>query len=154
MDHFLNRCQWSRMMWKKGMECFGQTRRGPCSVQEKIQNWEEKLFKNAIVRRLWDMLPGFMAWIIWKEKNGRLFEGRTNTPEDVWKQTILHIIQSLGLHSWESTYLKASLAETRILTRWGINSIPAYIGPLRKTLDLVHSLEKGKPPPSDIQTQL
>ena len=91
-----------------------------------------------------------MVWNIWKEQNGRIFKGRSNPLEDIWKQTRLHIIESLGLQLWESLDLKASPAKARILARWGINSIPAYIGHAKKTLDSVPNPEKWEPPPQAI----
>lgn len=73
MDHLLNRCNWSKGMWSEGMESFHQTRQDPGTIQDIIISWENKTFKNPIVRRLWDLLPGFTAWSIWKERNGHVF---------------------------------------------------------------------------------
>ena len=90
-------------------------------------------------------------WNIWKERNGQIFEGRSHSPKDIWKQARLHIIESLGLQIWESTNLKANPTKARILTRWGINNIPTYIGPSRKIQDLVQSQENwDRPPPQAI----
>lgn len=52
MDQLLNKCKWSRRMWKEGLGSFDQTRRGPGSIQGKLQKWEDKEFKNPIVRHL------------------------------------------------------------------------------------------------------
>ena len=146
MDHLLNQCNWSIGMWKEGLGSFNQTKRGPGSIQEILLNWEEKVFKNPIVRCLWELLLGFTMWNIWKERNDHIFEGRSHSPEDIWNQTQLHIIESLGLRNWESANLKADQTEARILSRWGINNIPIYIGLPRTTGILVQSPENWDPP--------
>lgn len=85
MDHLLNQCNWASRMWREGMESFQQTRQVPGSIQDIIISWENKSFKNPIVKRLWDLLPGFMAWSIWKERNGQIFEGKTHSSDEIWK---------------------------------------------------------------------
>lgn len=102
------------------------------------------------MRRLSELFLGFTMWNIWKERNNRIFEGRSHSPEDIWKQTRLHIRGTLGLRIWESADLKANQIETRILSNWGIISIPSYIGPSRENRDLVQSPEKWNPPPQTI----
>ena len=91
-----------------------------------------------------------MVWSIWKERNSWIFEGRAHPSKEIWKQTRLQITESLGLHLWEPSDLKASPAETRILERWGINSILAYIGPSRIIVASINSPEKWEPPPQAI----
>ena len=97
MDHLLNQCSWSSRMWREGMERFYQTRRDPGTILEILILWESKTFKNPIVRCLWELLLGFTTWNIWKERNGHIFEGRTHSPRDIWKQTRIHIREMLGL---------------------------------------------------------
>ena len=150
MDHLLNQCNWSTGLWKEGMESFSQTRRAPGTIQEIILTWEEKIFKNPIVRCLWELLPGFTVCNIWKERNGCIFEGRTHSPGDIWKQTRIHIRETLGLWLWENSDLKADQNEARILSNWGINSAPSFIGYPRTHRDQMQSLEQWTLPPQMI----
>jgi hypothetical protein len=38
-----------------------------------IENWGTVAFKNPILNRIWQLLPGFVVWQIWKERNMHIF---------------------------------------------------------------------------------
>lgn len=61
MDHLFQRFHWSRLIWGEGSKSFGRPRMREGTIEDKIKDWEEKIFKNAIIRRLWDTLPCFMV---------------------------------------------------------------------------------------------
>ena len=87
MDHLLNQCKWVKRMWQEGLESFQQTRQETGSIQDIITAWESKSFKNPIVKKIWELLLGFTAWSIWKERNGHIFEGKTHSSDEIWKRT-------------------------------------------------------------------
>ena len=139
-------------MWEDGSKSFGQPRTGEGTIQDKIKHWEGKFFMNAIVRRLWDLLLGFVVWNIWKEHNNQIFEGKRQPPREIWAQIKLQITETLGLHLWSPSDLKASPTEARILECWGIGSIPAYIRPNRINKSPSNSLEVWEPTPPNPYT--
>ena len=137
-------------MWREGLESFQQTRQETGSIQDIITSWESKSFKNPIVKKIWDLLPGFTTWSIWKERNGRIFERKTNTSEEIWKRTRTHIKETLGLRPWENSDLKEEQVEAKILSIWEINTVPPYIGPPRPLRNQSQSSEHWSPPPQRI----
>ena len=74
MNHLLNECYFSSELWAKGEQRFRQGARVKGNPFETIASWPPKVFKNAILNRLWELFPGFLVWEIWKERNGRIFD--------------------------------------------------------------------------------
>jgi hypothetical protein len=134
-------------MWEEGVRCFGQAEIEEGSILEMIEQWEEKPFQNAILRRLWDLLPGFIVWNTWKERNNQVFERKTQPPQEIWKRIQAQIIETLGLTIWSPVHLKASLVEAHILTKWGIGNIPEYARPTQVNTRLRNNVEVWEPPP-------
>ena len=76
MEHLFHGCKWTCLVWDEGSRSFGQLQMVEGAIEDKIKHREEKIFKNSIVRRLWDLLPGFVVWNVWKECNNHIFEGK------------------------------------------------------------------------------
>lgn len=52
MEHLFQGCEWARSVWEEGIRSCGKYQIGEGTIQDKIKQWEETLFENAIVRRL------------------------------------------------------------------------------------------------------
>lgn len=63
------------------------------------------------------MTEGFNMWNLWKERNGRIFKGKSSDPEEVWKRTLRKIRESTLAKNWAEEDWKTSEAETEILKR-------------------------------------
>ena len=81
--HLFQGYKWVRQVWEEGGRHFGKARLGEGPILDTIEQWEEKAFQNAIVRRLWDLLPRFIVWNTWKECNSRVFESRLQPPQEI-----------------------------------------------------------------------
>ena len=84
-------------------------------IQELEKTWTSKVFKNGILHRIWEVLPGFVVWEIWKERNNRIFEGWKRKPEDIWKLIKTHTMEILGLTKWGDNDIQANGEEKAIL---------------------------------------
>jgi hypothetical protein len=60
-ENLFQGCEWVRLVWEEEGKSFGQARMGEGSIRDIIEHCEEKIFQNAIVRRLWDLLHGFVV---------------------------------------------------------------------------------------------
>ena len=81
--HLLQGCEWVRQVWEEGGRRFSKARWGKGPIADTIEQWDDKAFKNAIVSRLWILLPGFIVWSMWKERNHRVFERRRKSPIEI-----------------------------------------------------------------------
>lgn len=74
--HLLQGCDWSTKVWAKGGTLFEKPQLGESPIQDTIENWSEKAFKNVILNRIWECFLEFVVWETWKDRNSCIFEGR------------------------------------------------------------------------------
>lgn len=74
-----------------------------------------------ILNSLWRLIPGFVYWTLWKERNHRIFNNSIRSIEDLW--LILHKIiqESLALKAWQDSDMLESQQERLILTEWNLD---------------------------------
>ena len=56
-----------------------------------IKNLNLESFLNAILKMLWSMFRGIILWVIWKERNNRIFQDMKSIEEEVWKRLTCNI---------------------------------------------------------------
>ena len=86
-EHLLNGSRIAQYQWENTRELFRKRERNSQDIIQTLFNWGEGQFQSSVVRRAWNMVVGFNVWNIWKERNGRIFQGKIYTPEEVWKRT-------------------------------------------------------------------
>jgi len=146
LDHLLDTCDLASSLWDKGAQLFRRTDRQRGTPDKTIQHWEEEPFSNPILNRLWAALPGFLIWIVWKERNRRIFNHTVKSCDDLWGRIRRLMIESLKLSSWGDHDLKASAAESIILNNWGITALPASLMPNRTPSPDSASPDSWSPP--------
>lgn len=127
-DHLLEACWFASELWAKGEQRFRRWARVGGNVSETIANWPSKNFKNAILNRMWELFPGILVWELWKERNGRIFDGKSRPLDKVWLNIEKHLKETLSLTPWTAEDFKAEAQERLTLNEWGITSIPTYQG--------------------------
>jgi hypothetical protein len=60
------------------------------STRDTIEHWDAITFNNPILNYIWQLLPGFILWQIWKERNKRIFHSKESTPELTWNRVASH----------------------------------------------------------------
>ena len=109
--------------------------------------WNQKTFKNRIIRTIWNALPGMIMWCIWKEKNGRIFRDKLSSPDRVWqmvRENILSTIRSMQWHD-EDKFIPAD--EIHVGEFWGLDK--SQLDGLHKRDRILHpsSPKLWSPPP-------
>ena len=126
LDHLLEACGFASELWDRGEQRFKRWARVRGNPSETITIWPPKIFKNAILNRLWELFPGFLVWEIWKERNRHIFEGKSRPPDKVWLNIESHLKETLSLNPWTAEDFKAEIQERLILNEWGVTSIPTF----------------------------
>jgi hypothetical protein len=85
-EHLFNSCTYSQQIWDYGAQIMRKSNRNRSSINGIIENWDNISFKNPILNYIWNLLPGFTLWKIWKERNRRIFRSQTSLPEATWAQ--------------------------------------------------------------------
>jgi hypothetical protein len=62
------------------------------SINDTIEHWDHSTYNNPILNLIWQLLPGFILWKIWKERNKRIFHSQPSKPETAW-ETIRSLIK-------------------------------------------------------------
>ena len=94
-SHLLQECDWAAEIWEKGETLFRRPRLRETPIQNMVEMWSDKPFKNSILKRIWEIFPGFVLWETWKERNSQIFEGRTQSLEEAWTLVQAHTKETL-----------------------------------------------------------
>jgi hypothetical protein len=73
-EHLLNQCDFSLQIWEHVTHSMYTSDRDPNNIKNTIEKWRNQAFKNPILNRIWKLLPGFIVWKLWKERNRRIFQ--------------------------------------------------------------------------------
>ena len=115
MEHLLNNCLLSENIWNQATQLMRRTNRVQNSIISTIREWGSSAFKIPILNRAWKLLPGFIVWQIWKEKNRRIFHSQPSPPTLLWNTIFLHLQETLQLHSWFKEDFPTDPGELQIL---------------------------------------
>ena len=81
--HLLKSYSFVSLLWDKATENTRRSKRVKGNITKTLQQWDENPFQSLILNLLWELLPGFITWNIWKERNLHIFVGNKNTMEEV-----------------------------------------------------------------------
>jgi hypothetical protein len=123
-NHLLNLCPYSSCIWDHSANIMRTTDRNCTGLRETIEDWRSSTFHSPILNRIWQFLPGFILWKIWKERNRRIFNSVTRNWQDVWTTIHTNINETISLHPWMEQDLKIPQNETNILSAWRLNINP------------------------------
>ena len=76
INHLLDECTVADSIWEKRVSMFKRNHRHKGRPDITIAEWPTKVFKNKIVNSLWELLPGFTIWELWKTRNSQIFENK------------------------------------------------------------------------------
>ena len=77
MDHLLIHCSVAYSLWVQMLQAFGNQWVMPSSVASLVSCWSNWLGKSA--SDIWNMVPGYLMWVVWLERNRRSFEALERT---------------------------------------------------------------------------
>jgi hypothetical protein len=118
------------------------------SLLETISNWRDSAFHSPILNRIWQLLPGFILWNTWKERNRRLFRNLSSPWQQCWLQCRRNILETIHLQNWSCSDSSCPSSESPILLSWTLlHPPPAPSSPPRSTAPSSPSF--WSPPPED-----
>jgi hypothetical protein len=111
MEHLFNHCHYSQTIWDLGSQIMHRSNRNRNNINDTIENWDSITFQNPILARIWQLLPGFTLWKIWKERNKRIFQSKASPPTSTWDRIMNLIRETIKRRQWKIEDLKCSLDE-------------------------------------------
>jgi hypothetical protein len=121
MEHLFNQCHYSETIWDLGTQIMHRSNRNRTNIIGTIENWDSISYQNPILDRIWQLLPGFILWKIWKERNKRIFRSNASPPTSTWERIMNLIWETIKSGQWSHEDLKCSMGERHILQNWQLN---------------------------------
>jgi len=115
-EHILNKCLYARILWERITSLFGKTMRDPSSIPNTIMQWGKGQFRSRVIRRIWNLSVGFVIWFLWKERNRRIFQGRSCEPERIWEEVCKSIKETVLSETWEEEDWRMNQEEGGIIS--------------------------------------
>jgi hypothetical protein len=86
-----------------------------------LEGWALDLFGSRILYRIWTILPRFIIWNTWKERNNRVFRNKECSKAEIWQRIMGNAIESIKATKWNSKDKKVSAQELKILNEWQVD---------------------------------
>ena len=99
MDHLLLHCKFSHALWREVFVAFGIQWVMPRSVKSFFFIWRNWFGKHLSI--VWNMVPACLMWLVWQERNARIFEDNVRNLEHL-KCLLFHTL-FLWAHIWGCT---------------------------------------------------
>jgi ribonuclease HI len=122
LEHLLNNCHYSQQIWDWGAQVMRRSQRIRGSIRDTLGNWGTSPFHNPILQRIWQLLPGFSLWAIWKERNQRIFNSKSSPPTSTWEKIKGFIRETILSNSWLQDDIQCKPQERLILEGWNPHS--------------------------------
>lgn len=120
MEHLLNKCHYSQQVWDWGAEAMRRCQRDRGSIRNTLVNWDSFAFHNPILQRIWQLLPGFTLWAIWKERNQRIFNSKPSISSSTWERIKRFIRETILSKVWTQEDIQCKIEEEPILENWNL----------------------------------
>jgi hypothetical protein len=124
-NHLLNLCFYSSQVWDQCAIVMRITDRKCEGLRETIEEWRDSTFHSPILNRIWQLLPGFILWQLWKERNMRIFLTTHWDWKTIWTQIHNNIRETISLQPWKEADLKCPPHEQSILDSWNVTLNPS-----------------------------
>jgi ribonuclease HI len=98
-----------------------KSQRNHSSINDTIENWNKISFTNPILNLIWDLLPGFTLWKIWKERNKRIFHSQSSPPDATWTKVRAQVTETVRNKSWTEKDWQCNPEEQIILHNWQLD---------------------------------
>jgi ribonuclease HI len=85
------------------------------------------------LNHIWLLLPGFILWQIWKERNKSIFHSKDSPLELTWNRVVTHIKETVRSKSWQESDRTCPKEELSILQNWQLNLIDLKMEQAPKT---------------------
>jgi hypothetical protein len=118
LNHLLNTCPYTAQVWDQVAIIMRTSDRLRDSVIDTLSNWRDKAFSSPYLNRVWQLLPGFVLWQIWKERNRRIFRNQAHPWSHCWSLCQRNLMETLQLRPWSDADLACPPSELPVLRHW------------------------------------
>jgi ribonuclease HI len=121
LNHLFNTCPFTAQVWDQAAQVMRTSDRNRDSIQETITNWRDEAFHSPILNRVWQLIPGFILWQTWKERNRRIFKDLSLPWQQCWHLCCNNIRETINIQHWSEADSRAAPSEHCILQQWALH---------------------------------
>eukprot|EP00253_Pinus_taeda_P031278 PITA_31278 len=114
-DHLLVRCPYTEKLWLLAKRLFKKPGTNSREFNDLIFNWSKETFGCRVIQRAWNLISPFILWMIWKERNRRIFQNSAKNPEVIWARVVESMRETILISKWANDDRKENLEEQEIL---------------------------------------
>jgi len=96
MEHLLNLCPYTSIVWNGIASIFKQTNGGMGSITYTLKKWRKNFFEYDIVNKAWASAPGFLIWDVSKECNNRIFKNKKGSSHSIMEIFLRQLKDMVG----------------------------------------------------------
>lgn len=145
--HLMQNCVMGKKLWERIAFRCQKERRVQDDIRGTIDNGSQAPFQSPILNELWTLLPGFLMWNLWKERNRRIFKDQMLPMEKLWNIVHQNIMETLSLKEWHPEDLPTLPQEKVVWDNWQI-SINHYSAKDRTPNKHRQEASSWNPPPT------
>eukprot|EP00253_Pinus_taeda_P025653 PITA_25653 len=119
--HLLFQCNLARQLWGKAVFRSQKDYRAQGNLKATLRNWPQTPYQSRILNTLWQLLPGFISWNLWKERNRRIFKNQSQSLDQLWSILLRNLKESLSIHTWTAEDFPSTSTEKSIWDNWQIS---------------------------------
>lgn len=116
-DHLLINCPFAKKLWTNTKRTFNKSGIAPREFNELVFQWNKEVFQCRVVKRAWNLISGFVLWMVWKERNRRVFQNSAKEPEVIWGRAVELMQETILVDKWDGEDWKANQVEQGILSK-------------------------------------
>lgn len=91
VNHLLIHCHFAWEIWCGVARDFGSTFVAATNLRDLLFGWRSSAL-NAFGKKIWRLVPAAMCWVIWLERNNRVFKGHSKLDWRVYKRVKEYIL--------------------------------------------------------------
>jgi len=120
-NHILNTFPFTAQVWDQAVLIMCTSDRNRDSIQGTLTNWRDEAFQSPILNRIWQLIPGFILWQTWKERNRRIFKGLSLQWQQCWHLCRNNIRETINIQRWSEADMNVSPSGRPILQQWALH---------------------------------
>lgn len=115
ISHLMESCTLAKQLWERVESCNNRAAPRGEDITDNLRNWSKNPFQSQFLNTLWDLIPGFLYWLLWKERNSRIFNNSSRTIDALWLIYKRNIQETLAIKAWYDTDMPKGQQERDIL---------------------------------------
>jgi len=75
---------------------FRNTNRDRLRITNILKNWRKDFSDNQFINKARTLVPGFLIWDVWKDRNGRIFKNKIGSTLNIIAQILRQLKDNIG----------------------------------------------------------